>query len=897
MLSRRALMKWMAASAAMAALPGCAPPEDAIPYVELPEGALPGVPRHYATAWSFAGWAQPVLATCHEGRPTKLEGNPAHPASRGRTDAFTQIAIMGLYDPDRAAALTRRGAISTWDALLAELVRRQQGWRQGKGLAVLTGATTSPTLMRQMDDLAGRYPGFRWHVFEPVDEANRAAGLAQAFGRPVEPVPHLDRARVWLSLDDDALGPGPWQTFHAGRWADARHRFHLGGVHPLVMAAEAIPSLTGAQAEDLLRVPPPRLPLLLAALAGQAAELNGAEQVWLARAHAALVAEADAALVTVGRNLAPEIHWLAASLNHRLRGALEYREPLMPQRPGLAELIEAIADGVVDTLLVLDCNPVHGAPAELRVAEAFAQVPLTLAATTHADETAAACLWHLPLAHGFEEWSDGRAVDGTAVIMQPLVRPLFGGIGRHRILAALAGRLDASPLALVRDGWGQLDDEGWMKALATGLVAGSAPPPLRLDAPAPPPRLMAPWAEFSAVIRPDAKVWDGRFANLAWAQEMGDPLTKVTWEHTATLAPATARRLGVTDGDLVRVRVEDGVVEAPACLLPGQAEDCVGLTLGGGRTKAGRIGSGIGDDLAPIRAAAAPWGGPCRIDKAGGARPLARLQTTLTMAGHSVLKLVEKPDSSPDAAAAFGPSLYPPWPWPGHAWAMGIDLDLCIGCNACLVACQAENTIPAVGRDQVALGRAMHWIRIDRYHDGGGAHFQPVPCMHCEKAPCEVGCPVNATTHSSEGINQQVYNRCIGTRTCEAYCPYEVRRFNFLDYGHTDAPAVEAQRNPDVTVRARGVMEKCTYCIQRIERARIDSARANRHLDGDAVLPACAQACPTAAIRFGDLARPQGRMQAWRRDPRHYAMLPELNTWPRTTYLARIRRPIGEGGV
>lgn len=897
MLTRRELLKWMAASAGMAALPACTPPREAVPYVLRPDGTTPGVARHYATAWGFEGWAQPVVATCHVGRPTKLEGNPDHPASRGATDAFTQLAVMGLYDPDRSATLRHGGAIATWDGLLAELVRRQPGWKDGRGLAVLTGATTSPALAAQMGALARLYPGFAWHVFEPVGTGQRDEGLLRAFGRPLDMVPRLDRTKVWVSFDDDALGPGPWQTWNAGRWADARRAFHQGGLRPWLMVAESVPSLTGAQADDRMAVPPDRILALLAALAGQDLPLAPAEAAWRDRARAALEAHPGAALVTAGLALPPEAHAMVAALNHR-HGAtgqtLDYREPLAGVQPGLAELLDAIHGGAVDALLVLDGNPVHTAPGDLDVAGALPMVPLTVHAGTHRDETAAACQWHVPLRHDFEEWSDGRAVDGTATIVQPLVRPLFSGISRHGILAALGGRIDADPRTLVRRQWGTLDDDAWMESLAAGMVADSAPPAIDPGPPAQPPALAVRERAFTVVLRPDAKVWDGRFANLAWAQEMGDALTKVTWEHAATLSAATADRLGVADGDLVRVSVDSASVVAPACVLPGQAEDCVGLTLGGGRSRAGKVGNGVGTDVAPLRSRNAPWGGAASIERAGGRIELARLQTTRRMFGHEVVKVVGAPDAAPEAERVPDVSLYRPWPANGHAWAMAIDLDLCIGCNACLIACQAENNIPSIGRTEVALGRALHWIRVDRYHAEGTVHFQPVPCMHCEKAPCEVGCPVNATVHSSEGLNQQVYNRCIGTRTCAAYCPYEVRRFNFYDYAHTDAPAIESQRNPEVTVRSRGVMEKCTYCIQRIESQRIAAEAAGRRLDGDAVVPACAQACPTTAIHFGDLNRPGGRMPALRADPRHYAMLAELNTWPRTTYLARIRAQ-GEG--
>ncbi len=927
--SRREVLRVMAASLAVAAASACgdasAPSGEAIPYVNRPEQQIPGRPRFYATAMLFEGWAQPVLVETHEGRPTKIEGNPDHPIGNGGTDAFMQAAVLQFYDPDRSQTVRRWGQISTWGSFEGTLPELRQRWAEtgGAGLRLLTGGITSPTLNRQLDALLARWPNARWHGSEPADCGTREEALRLALGEPAALHYALDRAGFVVSFEDDLLGPGPQQLRNAGGWA-ARRRAALGGDGgSTLLVAEPTPTLTGSKAQSRLVVASSRIPALIAALAERigldgsgAPELATGERAWLDAAAQGLQAHRGECLLAVGPYQPPEVQALGLSLNGALGawGQTVYcTGPIArPVNPGntLAALAADIADGSVETLVVIDANPVYTAPADVDFAALMRRVPLRLHAGLFYDETAEQCQWHLPLSHPLESWSDARAVDGTATIIQPTVRPVYDTRGVHQLLALLLGEPapDARPIVaqtwrdMRRDAGGTIAEDEWRHILRTGFAAASAPP---ISARVP--RPVAPTGADTAtrntngngvevIFRPDPSVWDGRFANCAWLQELPKPLTKLTWDNVAAVSPALARDLGIDNGDEVALAAGVHRVVAPAWILPGQAERTVTLYLGYGRRRAGAIGDGVGYDAYRLRPTASPWRlGGVQLAAVGSRVALATTQTHGTMEGHDIVRTVtlrQARQAEPDRTDERLPSLHPPWPESEYAWAMAIDLDLCIGCNACVVACQAENNVPSVGREQVALGREMHWLRVDRYYagpvDDPTTHFMPVPCMHCEKAPCEVGCPVNATVRGNGGINEMVYNRCIGTRTCSSYCPYKVRRFNWFDFTADAAPSIQAQRNPNVTVRARGVMEKCTYCIQRITAARIEAHVDNRRIEDGQVATACQAACPTTAIMFGDAGDANSRVSRWRRSPRHYALLENLGTRPRTTYLAEV---------
>ncbi|MCK8787086.1 4Fe-4S dicluster domain-containing protein [Roseomonas sp. NAR14] len=982
----------LALLASAATLTACGePPEEIIPAVEQAEDAVPGVPRRFATALPLGGYGRGVVVTSHEGRPTKVAGNPDHPASLGATDVFAEAAVLSLYDPDRSRLVreTGRGGaqVASWEGFVAALAPRLRVLesRRGEGLALLTGHLTSPTLLRLIDAVRARFPGLRHHAHEAVGEAQALAGAALAFGRPLATHAALERATVVLALDADPLGPGPDQIRHARAFAARRAAQRGGATDARLYAAEPVMSVTGAKADHRLAATPGLVRDLAVALAARlgaglpAPDLPPGAARFLAAAADDLLAHQGEALVLVGEWQPPALHALAHWINARLRAPVALTEPVGPATPPatLAELAGDLRARRVDTLLVLGANPAYDAPAALGWAEALRD---SGAFSVHLggwrDETAALCRWHLPETHPLEEWGDLRATDGTAAIAQPLITPLYRTRSAHWLLGLLLGRDDLSAREAVRETWaaaragadgeaasaapadrgaggGGMAGQGaggegagqetanrgtadrgaagrgtadggtagrdatrsaaferwWRRALRDGVVPGSAARHVAAPAPrlVPPPTM--PEGPF-LLLRPDAALWDGRFANNAWLQECPRPLTRQVWGNAALLAPAEARRLGLSEGDLVRLTLDGQALEVPVLPRAGMAPGVVALALGHGRRRAGAIGDGVGADAYALRRPDSPWAMPGLDMRATGRRgTLLRLQPETPLEGETATLF----RTAVAPREPVPPSLNPPLPRGAEAWAMVIDTTRCIGCNACVVACQSENNVPVVGPEEIAVGRDMHWLRIDTYDTRGDAQdgtgsgagpeadprpgFQPVPCMHCEHAPCEPVCPVAASVHDSEGLNVQVYNRCIGTRFCQANCPYKVRRFNFhgyadgQEYASLGAPVVAAQRNPEVTVRARGVMEKCTYCVQRISAARRTAAKEDRPIAEGEVVTACQSACPAQAIAFGDLQRPDSEVSALRRQPAHYALLEHLGTRPRTTYLAALRHP------
>ena len=897
-VSRRRFLQLMAASIALAGGAACTrqPREEIVPYLRDPEGMTLGKPLYFSTAMELGGEAFGLLVRSDSGRPTKIDGNPDHPATSGRSGVQMQAALLTLYDPHRSHGVAKAGAPATWEDLLGALVAKGMRWKErgGAGLCILSRRIASPALRDQIARLLARYPQARWHEHDP------------AF--PRSPMPahfHLDRAEVIVTLDADPfrLGAGGVRTvrgFAANR----------GSGQMRLYAIEPMPSLVGAMADHRRTVRPGELPALASALAQSVTGASVAADPWLAAAARDLGRCRGRSVLIAGEFQPPEVHAAAREINEALGNVgvtIDY-----PSEGGgagsLAELVRAMREGAVESLIILGGNPVYDAPADLGFADALAKVPFTLHHGLYSDETAACCAWHVPESHFLETWSDARAFDGSHSIVQPLIEPLYASKSSHEVLAALLGELPTSGYEIIRTAWrqrlGATDFESmWRKILHDGggyhPEAGTAAATV---APATA-GLASKRAEGSLelLIRPDPYLLDGRFAENAWLQELPQPFTKLTWENAAHLSPRTASRLGLGHGDLAELRYRGRTVRAPTWILPGHADDCVTIHLGHGRTRAGEVGTARGFNAFALQTSDAPWGGPgLEMVRVPGHRRFAATQEHQRMEGRDPVRVVDSADRGTALVERANPSLYPAVDYGRPAWGMVIDLDACIGCSTCTIACQAENNIPVVGREQVLRGREMHWIRVDQYFAGSADAprmlHQPVPCMHCENAPCEAVCPVAATVHDHEGLNVMVYNRCIGTRYCSNNCPYKVRRFNFLAFNDTRSPQLALMRNPEVSVRMRGVMEKCTYCIQRIRAARIEADKESRMIRDGEVVPACAQACPADAITFGDIHDPASRVSRLRQSPRHYALLGELNTRPRTTYLARVRNPNPELG-
>ena len=928
-VGRREFLKLMGASLALAGLTACRsqPSDKIVPYARAPEEVIPGKPLFFATAVTLGGCAVGLLVESHQGRPTKIEGNPLHPGSLGATDALTQASILGLYDPDRSQVVLRTGTPSTWNGFVAGLAKQLESGAQpqGGGLRILTETVVSPTLGAQLAAVLAKFPAARWHQFEPVSRDAVRAGARLAFGEAVNTIHRVDAADVIVSLGSDFLTTGPGAVRYAREFASRRHAETPPAGMNRLYAIESTPTLTGGMADHRLVARQDELESVARGLAvrlgidvgGHPWRPTPEQAKWVDALAHDLTAHRGASLVVAGDEQSPALHLLAHAMNRALGNhgrTVVFTDPIeaapLDQGESLGQLVADMQAGQVETLLILGGNPVYTAPADVPFAEALNTVPFRAHLALYEDETSTLCHWHLPEAHYLEGWSDGRAYDGTVSIQQPLIAPLYGGRTAHEVVSALVGE-PRSGYDIVREYWKTQRRPGdfevfWRTALHDGLIADSALPvktPTWKGDIAAAPSVAAQGLDL--VFRPDPAVWDGRFANNGWLQELPKPLTKLTWDNAALISPAAAERLGVQNGEVVELTYAARRLKAPAWILPGQADGTVTLHLGYGRTRAGRAGSGLGTNAYALRTAAAPWGGSgLTLKKTGERSRLAGTQGHQTMQGRNLVRMAtteefrKHPDFARDPGDHEGghqPSFYPAHKYEGYAWGMAIDLNACTGCNACVMACQSENNSPVVGKAEVLAGREMHWIRVDRYYKGGveapETVHQPVLCMQCENAHCEPVCPVGATVHSSEGLNDMVYNRCVGTRYCSNNCPYKVRHFNFLQYADDRTPSLALVRNPNVTVRSRGVMEKCTYCVQRINEARIQAKTHDRDIQDGDVVTACQAVCPSQAIIFGDINDPKSRVSQRKAHPLNYGLLAELNTRPRTTYLARLRNP------
>jgi len=1000
-VSRRRFMQLMAASMSLAGLTlsGCRrwPEEKLAPFTSRPAGRIPGVATHYASIVERGGVANGVLVASFDGRPIKVEGNPLHPGSLGAADAFTQASVLQMYDPYRLRQIKRGkddgdGTKPTWADFktfsdeLAGKIKEAPG-----SFAVLSESSSSPSLARLKGGLLSAFPGVKWYEYEPINRDNEMEGGKQAFGKRVRPQYHLDRAEVIVCLDSDLLGNHPNQVRHARDWAKGRKSADEGKMSRLY-AAESSMSITGSVADHRLPIRSAKVTELALAIAEQLklrpvqTTLNGAT-AFVDAVVRDLSNHPGKGLVIAGANQPAEVHALCWAINDALNNIGNTVD--VTDEPGvaggsgggcvqdLAELGARIEAGQVKSLLVLGGNPAYDAPADLDFVGKLGQLEDTIHLTEYRNETSRRCDWQLPKAHYLESWGDGRAWDGTLSIQQPLILPIArkGSASKSPIelIAMMLGEEITDGYTIVRQTFAQflptVGFEGaWRKTLHEGLVAGSALKALK-DRPKPADRLLPPIPSdaqgFELTFQADPSVYDGRFADNGWLQELPGPMTKMTWDNAALINIADAKALGVGNGDMISITAEGKTLAIAAYLMPGQAAGSIALPLGYGRTAAGPVGTQVGFDTYTLRTVRHPGiVADAKIVKTDGHHDLAltqnhhlvdsigasMTQTRVGAKGASGLIIREgtfaKYQASPKSVAGGEHAVVPLQLWDSpyktdakreggpeafnhpHAWGMTIDMNACIGCNACVVACQAENNIPIVGKDQVMVSREMHWIRIDRYFKNDPKTdpdaqnpqvvYQPMMCQQCENAPCEQVCPVAATVHDAEGLNVMVYNRCIGTRYCSNNCPYKVRRFNYFDFHSKDPrgsakpwlmmPDMQQERtidkikrmvyNPDVTIRMRGVMEKCSYCVQRIKRQTIAAknhfARGERDkptVDDGLIVTACQQSCPTQAIVFGDLNDADSAVTKSQQNPRAYSVLEELNTRPRSKYLAKLRNP------
>ena len=996
--SRRGFLKIMAASFALAGLgaaSGCRrwPEQKIAPYARRPEDRTPGVSEQYASALEIGGVARPVLVTSLDGRPLKIEGNDKHPASRGAADVMTQASVLEVYDPNRNPELVhddQSQANHDWEAFEHFAGEHFAALRDngGAALAVLCEATSSPSVQDMKARWQRAFPKATWVEYESVSQDNVIAGTEMWFGRALRSHLHLDKARVIVSLDADLLGSHPDALRHARDFMVGRASVDDADPNmSRLYVAESSFTLTGAAADRRHGLPASQMYDFAYALWAELRnQLDGQHNVVpKAFAKHAQIAAKDliehrgAGLVVAGANLSAQVHAICLTINVMLGNTGQaLTMTSQPKRPthaaAIAQLTQQLNQGSVDTLVILGGNPVYDAPADLDFVGSLAKAPNRIHLSLFHNETSSACTWWLPRAHYLESWGDGRDDRGVVTLTQPLIEPLYGGHSVIELLALISGDPVTAGDEIVQRtfaGGGKFDEQKWRNAVHDGFVAGSGDATVALRdsryRPRPPAATTDDTIELT--FRPDAGVYDGRFANNGWLQELPDPMTKITWDNVAMISPATASKLSIESGDVVTISADGRSIEIAALVMPGQPNNAIAVQLGYGRTHAGDIGNGLGFNVNALRTTKSMWIVPSvQVANTGRRYDLACtehhhvVETSMleSMVEDRVDSLVREADSleqyKADPEHTFHPHKHhvdvklqlfdSPVSYDGHKWGMAIDLNKCIGCNACVVACQAENNIPIVGKEEVATGREMHWIRVDRYFKQNPSHsgedqdkladpqmaYQPLTCHHCENAPCEQVCPVAATVHDSEGLNVMVYNRCIGTRYCSNNCPYKVRRFNYFDY-HARDPRQEGdtppfvqlpdqqqleqidpmQRNvfnPEVTMRMRGVMEKCTFCTQRIVGAR--STARNEHVAGQRdtdrvqdgeIATACQQTCPTQAIVFGDLNDPDSRIT--RMQPRSdenpqgntraYTILDELNVRPRLNYLGRVRNPGGDG--
>jgi molybdopterin-containing oxidoreductase family iron-sulfur binding subunit len=940
-VSRRGFMKLMGASLALAGMAGCTrqPDEPIYPYNKAPEDLILGKPMYFATAHPFVTGAVPLLVKSDQFRPIKVDGNPEHPYNMGSSDPFTQATLLELYDPDRSQHVMYRGERREWAEFAQALRLKAAASKDGTGIYILSSTVTSPTLARQWKAVQVAYPKATLVQYDPT-----VAGTVLESGSSVQY--DLADADVIVSLDADFLSGASYPGFHKLVRQYAERRKDPSKLNRLY-SIESTPTTTGMKAEHRLGLRASEIPAFTAELA-KAVGVTGVvapaynwtdeQRKFLAALAKDLRGHAGKCVVIPGLYQEPSVAALAAAINSALGNygitAFVHSEPLNPalsnQLEGLKSLVNDLWAGKVDWLVILNANPIYTAPAEFEFATAFNKANIVAHLGSHVDETGHEAHWHIPAAHYLEAWSDARAYDGTVSIVQPMIDPLYGGKSAHDVLQLFLNEPMLSAYEAVRETWKPVIkgdfETGWRKALHDGWIGdtrqarSTEPWDARIPSSVP-----APSTGIEIIFRPDPNVYDGRWSNVGWLQELPKPITNLSWDNAAIVSGATLTAHGLEEDDIVEITVSGRKVNAPVIVAPGHPDNSITVHLGYGRSFAGRVGSGAGFNAYLIRTAASPfyavgsmkklegkWGtaitkshyqdhrgerfgqpkgstnNSLEADEAIYERGIIRYATLAEYKANPGFANEGEGHEKTDKDM----SLFPNWEYKDNAWGMSIDMNSCTGCNACIVGCYAENNIPVVGKQQVRIGRNMQWLRIDTYFEGDlaapRAHFQPMACQHCENAPCEQVCPVGATVHSPEGLNTMVYNRCVGTRYCSNNCPYKVRRFNFLLYSDFETESLKLSRNPDVSVRSRGVMEKCSYCVQRISAAKIEADKTNRPIHDGEIQTACQQACPASAITFGNINDKQSSVARLQADERSYSVLADLNTRPRTKYVAAV---------
>jgi len=967
-VSRRSFLRVMGASIALAGFAACRRPvQKILPYSRQPEDVIPGVPLYYASAVPFQDTLTGIVVENHEGRPTKIEGNEQHPSSLGSSSIFDQAEILNMYDPDRSRYIRKDGQRSSKNDFISFCNDHFSDTQ--RSILFISEANSSPTYNRVKQQALSKFSNAQWVTWEPFSEDNALQGTEMVFGESLRTIPHFDRADVIVSFDDDFLNPARNKNSVANsrKFAESRNVRSTEDDLSRLYAVESTYSLTGSNADNRLRLKTGQIEPFIFALAGQLSrEISGlnafsgyaneySSHQWINVLVEELINNRGSSLLTAGQEHKPAVHAAVAAINHALgntRTTVTYhRVPHIDQSDNLQQLsaaVERMNNGNIDTVVMIGTNPVFTAPADLNVAGALGRVQQVIHLSKYYNETSRRANWHINRAHVLEAWGDGYSYDGMRSVIQPQIRPLFSGISEIEFLDMVVNGRDTDGYELVQNTWRRYYTNNfrqrWKQILHDGIDTGGHFPAVSVsldsgfsNAIRESIRNMPSGEGIELVIRPDNTVYDGRFANNGWLQELPDPMTKITWDNVALMSPATAEKLDISNEEVIEISTGDGTsVRLPAWIQPGHADDSITVHVGYGHEGWGKVANGTGVDTYPLRTTSRMlYEQDVTVNKTGEFYKIASTQdhhslegrdhyreasideyrdnpdfaTFESVHGYAVPGIEESTHEEYGAKSETGEdqpiSLFDEQTFPDHEpqWGMAIDLNTCIGCGACTIACQAENNIPVIGKREVHKGREMHWIRTDRYFEGDEndpkvAH-QPVPCMHCELAPCEQVCPVAATTHSEDGMNQMTYNRCIGTRYCANNCPYKVRRFNFFNYAKEylttgdDPEIVQMAMNPEVTVRFRGVMEKCTYCVQRVNRAKITAKQETgspKPEDG-AVQTACQQACPTKAIYFGDLTDNDSEVVQVKNNERDYLMLEELNTRPRTSYLAKIRNP------